>query len=112
LPDVTVVRGPLERYEAPLRHPQVDDVGLIVEIAGSSLTRDLTLRAEMFARALVPNYWVADVRGRRIIEHSGLQVVDDVGSYSLVEERKRGDEIRLVLDGREIAVIPVNELIR
>jgi Uma2 family endonuclease len=112
LPDVTVVRGPLARYEDANRHPQVDEVGLIVEIAVSSLTRDLTLRAKKFAQALVPNYWVADVLGRRIIEHSALQVVDGVGRYSQVQERKRGDVIRLVLDGQEIAAIPVAELIR
>jgi Uma2 family endonuclease len=71
LPDVTVVRGPLERYHRENRHPQVVDVGLIVEIAVSSLVKDLSIRAGIFARAMVPAYWVADVQGRRIIEHRG-----------------------------------------
>jgi hypothetical protein len=106
------VRGPVELYEDENRHPQASDVGLIVEIAVSSLKVDLTVRAELFARALVPNYWVVDVRGRRVFEHSAPQVVDGVGGYSQVHERKPGDELRLVLDGQEVAAIPVAELIR
>jgi hypothetical protein len=112
LPDVELVRGPLGRYEDENRHPQAADVGLIAEIAVSRLPRDLASRAARFARALVPAYWVADVRGRRIVEHSGPQVVVGVGSYSHVQERQRGDKIRLVLDGSEVAPIPVAELIR
>jgi Uma2 family endonuclease len=111
LPDVTVVRGPLERYHQEDRHPQIGEVGLMVEIAVTSLSRDLTLRAEKFARALVPAYWVADVQGHCIIEHTGPQIVDGVGSYARVQPRHRGDEIGLALDGREVAVIPVSELI-
>ena len=50
LPDVTFVRGPLERYHQEDRHPQISEVSLMVEIAVTSLPRDLTLRAEKFAR--------------------------------------------------------------
>ena len=70
------------------------------------------MRAEKFARALVPNYWVADVSNRQIIEHTAPQIVDGVGSYVHVQPRQRGEEIRLVLDGREVVAIPVAELIR
>ena len=111
LPDVTLVRGPLERYEDENRHPEVGEVGLMVEIAVTSLPRDLTLRAEKFARALVPAYWVADVQGHCIIEHRAPQIIDGVGSYARVQPRQREGEIRLVLDGREVAAIPVAELI-
>jgi len=109
--DVTIVRGPVKRYEQPDRHPQIGEVGLMVEIAVTSLPRDLTLRAEKFARALVPAYWVADVQGHCIIEHRAPQITDGVGSYARVQPRQRRDEIRLALDGREVAVIPVSELI-
>jgi Uma2 family endonuclease len=111
LPDVTVVRGPFEVYKQERRHPRVEDVGLIVEIAVSSLTQDLTVRAGKFARARVPNYWVVDVDGRRLVEHTDPQIVDGVGRYAKVEAHQRGQDVRLVLDGRELALIPVAELI-
>jgi Uma2 family endonuclease len=111
LPDVTIVRGPLARYHQENRHPQVTEVGLIVELAVTSLPKDLGERAEKYARAGVPSYWVADVQGRRIIEHAGPQLNEGIGSYADVNFRKHGDEIRLTLDGREVATIPVAELI-
>jgi Uma2 family endonuclease len=111
LPDVTIVRGPLERYYLENRHPQVGEIGLIVEVAVSSLPKDLALRAEKYARALVPNYWVADVQGHGIIEHRGPRIIDGVGSYAHVQPRPRSESIPLILDGQEVALIPVAELI-
>jgi Uma2 family endonuclease len=111
LPDVTVIRGPIDVYANERRHPGPGDVGLIVEVAVSSLALDLTERAEKFARALVPLYWVADVMGRRIIEHVDPQVVDGVGNYARVRPHAMGDEIRIVLDGRERGRLPVAMLL-
>jgi Uma2 family endonuclease len=111
LPDVTVIRGPAETYARERRHPRADDVGLIVEIAVSSLAKDLGERAEKFARALVPTYWVADVRNRRIIAHAGPEIIEGVGRYSRVSEHEFAEEIPLMLDGREVARFPVAELL-
>jgi hypothetical protein len=111
LPDVTVVRGPVELYARERRHPRADDVGLIVEIAVSSLAKDLGERAEKFARALVSNYWVADVRNHRIIAHTGPEIIAGVGCYSRVSEHGLAEDIPLVLDGREVARLPVAELL-
>jgi hypothetical protein len=111
LPDVTVIRGPIAIYEREKRHPNAGDVGLIVEVAVSSLPKDLTMRAEKFARALVPNYWVADVVGRRIVAHDRPQIIDGVGSYAHIQICNPGDEIRLVI-GRVAAAIPVAEMMR
>lgn len=42
-------------------------VQLLVEVADSSLRHDLGRKLRLYARAGVPEYWVADVKGRRII---------------------------------------------
>ncbi len=111
LPDISVVRGPIGRYRgAGDRHPEIVDVGLLVEISVSSLPKDLGERAEKFARALVPTYWVVDVFGGRIIEHRGPRAVEGVGSYAAVQPYGRDDVIPLVLEDREIARIPGLEL--
>jgi len=112
LPDVTFIRGPLEAYERENRHPTAADVGLLVEVAVTSLPRDLGVRAEVFARALVPAYWVADVRGRSIVEHRRPEVVDGVGRYADVRAYGPEEEVPLVFDGREVARLPVRDLIR
>ena len=118
LPDLAVARGPIQRYRGPLerrraedRHPEVPEVGLLAEIAVSSLPKDLGERAQKFAQAAVPCYWVADVFGGRIIEHRGPRVIEGVGSFAMVQPHDRDGEIPLVLAGREILRIPVRELL-
>lgn len=39
---------------------------LIAEVAESSLEKDLTTKLRIYARAKVPEYWVADVVNRRV----------------------------------------------
>lgn len=111
LPDFTVARGPLDRFDREQRHPGPADVGLVVEIAASSLPKDLSERAEKFARALVPVYWVADVVGRRIIEHRSPEVAAGVGTYVGVRPYDRGASVCLFLDNREVDRIPVVEML-
>ena len=111
LPDIPVVRGPLETYKRDDRHPEAGDVGMLVEVAVSSLAADLGEVAEKYARALIPVYWVADVKNRRILTHQGPRVVDGRGEYARVEPFGPGQAVPLVLDGVEIGRIPVEELL-
>jgi Uma2 family endonuclease len=55
VPDLIVLRQDLFHYSA---NPQPQDLWLIVEIADTSLTFDLTVKAALYARAGVPEYWV------------------------------------------------------
>jgi len=45
------------------------DVLLLIEVADSSLLRDLNLKAALYARHGVADYWVVDAYGRRIFVH-------------------------------------------
>ena len=51
------------------RNPQPSEVRLLVEIADSTLRFDLTVKARLYARARIVEYWVVDIPGRRIIVH-------------------------------------------
>lgn len=62
-PDLAVA---VRRDEGPLT---VADVRLLVEIADSSLERDLGEKAQIYAGASVPEYWVLDVEARVIHQH-------------------------------------------
>lgn len=111
LPDIAVIRGPLERYLRDYRHPEAADVGLLVEIAVSSLPRDLGVRAAKFAHASVPAYWVADVFNRRVTEHREPRIVEGMGTYTTLRAYGPDEDIPLVFDGREVARIPVGALL-
>ncbi|MDO8295644.1 MAG: Uma2 family endonuclease [Caulobacter sp.] len=65
------------------------DVLLLVEIADSSLTRDLRAKARLYARFGVPDYWVVDAVGRRIFVHRA----PTPEGYAEVVEVSTGGEI-------------------
>jgi Uma2 family endonuclease len=113
LPDFAVIRGgnPLD-FAAPERYPEAGDVGLLIEVAVTSLRADLTTALEHYARAGIPAYWVVDVLGRRILVHTEPRVVDGKGQYARVETYRPGQSLPLVLDGQEVALIPFDELLR
>ena len=69
-PDVAVL--PELKPEYGKHHPRGDELLLVVEIADSSLRFDLHVKAPLYARAGVPEYWVLDVARRVLIVHRGL----------------------------------------
>lgn len=62
-PDIVVTRFHGDR-EVP-----ADTVVLLVEVADTTLDRDLGRKAELYAAAGVPEYWVVDVNGGRVTLH-------------------------------------------
>lgn len=113
LPDFAVVRsGDLLGRVSPDRYPGARDIGLLIEIAVTSLHDDLSMALEQYARALIPVYWVVDVLGRRILVHTEPRVVDGRGEYARVETYRPGQSLPLVLDGQEVARIPFDDLLR
>lgn len=113
LPDFAVVRGgdPLD-YAKPPRYPGPDDIGMIVEVAVTSLRDDLSIMLDKYAQAGIPAYWVIDVPCRRVLVHCGPRVVAGRGEYARVETYRAGESVPLVLDGQEVARVPCDELVR
>jgi Uma2 family endonuclease len=109
-PDIAVVRGPIRRYVT--NHPGPADLGLVVEVADSTLARDRTLKARLYARAIIPIYWIVNIPDRQIEVYS-----DPIGAAAAESHyRQRQDfdvtgAVPLVLDGRAIATIPVRDLL-
>lgn len=50
-------------------HPEGSDVLLLVEVAETSLRIDCGEKARLYAETGIPEYWVADIDGRRLIVH-------------------------------------------
>jgi Uma2 family endonuclease len=65
-PDAAVVRRPDYEYTTA---PQGVDLHLAVEVADTTLRGDLKTKADLYARAGVPEYWVFDVPHRSLIVH-------------------------------------------
>lgn len=64
-PDIAIVRLPESLYSD--RHPTPQDIFWIVEVAKTSLTKDLDLKATIYASAGIQEYWVIDLSARQVI---------------------------------------------
>jgi len=61
-PDISVAPGPLGRNS----EAKPSRLALVVEIAESSLALDRELKGSLYARARVPEYWIVNLRDRRL----------------------------------------------
>jgi Uma2 family endonuclease len=58
-PDIAVVRPPLTRYQT--HHPYPEDIYWLIEIADSTLKKDIGLKRKVYAKVGIPEYWVIDI---------------------------------------------------
>ena len=103
-PDIAVVAPDSDDYES--NHPTPEQVYLLIEVADTTLKRDLEFRSLLYAKAGIIEYWVLEAIDRQIHIFRDPSP-DGYLSKSVVAD---GDSISLLAFGdREIAVI---ELIR
>lgn len=69
-PDVSVLEEMKDDYRR--RHPRGDELLLAIEVADTTVRYDATTKRDLYARAGVPEYWVLDIPGRKLIVHRGL----------------------------------------
>jgi Uma2 family endonuclease len=108
-PDFAVVRGSTRSFVT--RHPLVSDVGLLIEVANSSLLRDQRDKTRIYARAGVPWYWIVNLVDQRIEVYGQPSGPTSVPAYQSFQLYQPGDSVPLVLDGNGVAVIPVVDLL-
>lgn len=64
-PDATVLRDTLDAYMED--SPGAEDVLLVVEVSNTTLRFDTTVKASLYARAGMPEYWVLDLNARTLL---------------------------------------------
>ena len=63
-PDAAVIRGSRRDYRE--RRPMAADVGLIIEVADTSLAQDRGTKKRVYARVGIPVYWIVNLNTSRI----------------------------------------------
>ncbi|HLO87112.1 MAG TPA: Uma2 family endonuclease [Nostocaceae cyanobacterium] len=64
-PDIAIVHLPESNYNE--RHPYTEDIYWIIEVANTSLKKDLEIKAAIYAEAKIPEYWVLNLAAKNII---------------------------------------------
>ena len=70
-PDVAIIRLPTSQYRD--RHPQPADIYWLIEIANTTLSKDLGIKKDLYATAGIPEYWVVDLQNMLLVVFLDLQ---------------------------------------
>lgn len=70
-PDVAIVQSCDEEYLE--HHPYPENVFWLIEYSESTLQKDLGLKAEVYAEAGIPEYWVVNLIDRSVVVFKGIQ---------------------------------------
>lgn len=82
-PDIAIVRLPESAYND--RHPAPQDIFWIVEVAKTSLKKDLEIKAAIYATAAIQEYWVLDLSAQQMIVFRNPQEGKYVEDYTIGE---------------------------
>ena len=108
-PDLAIVRGDENDYVA--RHPGPVDVGLVIEVADTTLTGDRADKGRIFAQAGIPCYWIINLVDRQIEVYTAPASATATPTYTQRQDFHAADDVPLTLDGAQVANIPVRELL-
>jgi len=108
-PDIAIARGDERSFLH--RHPNASDIGLVIEVADSSLDRDRDTKARLYARAGVPVYWIVNLIDRQVEVHTDPTGPADEPEYRRVENVPADADVEFALDGNAIARLNVADLL-
>lgn len=108
-PDVSVVRGPKERYRK--QHPQPQDIALVIEVADSSLARDRGIKLRINSRSRVAVYWIVNLIEDVIEVHFDPTGPIDLPAYRQRRVYRSGEAVPLALGSEVLDLISVDELL-
>ncbi|MGB3403957.1 MAG: Uma2 family endonuclease [Microcoleaceae cyanobacterium] len=64
-PDIAVVKLPVSLYDT--RHPFAEEIYLLIEVAYSTLEKDLQQKQTVYANEGILEYWVVDLQAQQLI---------------------------------------------
>jgi Uma2 family endonuclease len=104
-PDVALVRGQMRDYSK--RHPGPRDIGMVVEVADSSLAKD-RLRVRVYGgKGAIPVYWIVNLSDRQVEVYTGPRS----SGYSSRVDYAPGASIPVLIDGIVIGHIAVDDIL-
>lgn len=64
-PDIAIVKLPKNKYFQ--NHPVASDIFWLIEISDTTLNYDLNKKKSIYAAANVPEYWVANIKEKKLV---------------------------------------------
>ena len=109
-PDNMIVRGQ-STDDYPYHNPGPSDLGLVVEIADSSLAQDRQLKLPIYAASRIEVYWIFNLPAQQIEVCTQPNGVGDDAGYDHVQIFGVTETVPVVLDGVEVGRVAVAEVL-
>jgi Uma2 family endonuclease len=107
-PDI-VICTPVEQRQG--RHPEPKDIPLIIEVADSSVSDDRGIMQRIYARALIPVYWIVNLNQRQVEVYTNPSGPGDDPEYHQRQDFREADSVPVVIQGQEVGRIAVSALL-
>jgi Uma2 family endonuclease len=104
-PDAALARGTFEDYAN--RHPEPADVALVAEVADTTLAKDRR-RKRTYGPVGIPVYWIVNINSGQIEVYTN----PTPDGYASRVDRGRGEHVEVVIDGKVIGRIAVDDIVR
>ena len=107
-PDFYAAVGPNSRYAARLPGPR--DLVLVLEVSDTSVAFDTATKLVMYAREKIPQYWIVNLRVRRVEVYTQPRGGRSPG-YKTRTDYGPDDAVPVVVNGVTLGIIPVRKLL-
>lgn len=108
-PDLVVARGINTDYAK--HHLGAGDCGLVIEVSDTTLHTDRVDKKTLYARNGIIEYWIVNLIEDQIEVYTGPTGPAEVPDYRSRVDFKRGDDVRVSLDGTETGTISVADVL-
>lgn len=108
-PDFAIARGNARTYAT--RHPRPADIGLLIEVADSTLDGDRTDKGRIYARAGIPCYWIVNLVDRQVEAFTSPSGPTAAPAFAQRTCYRVGDSVPLQLDGSAIGTVAVQDML-
>jgi len=108
-PDAAVVRGEIRDYTD--EHPTPDDIGILAEVANTTLAFDRGFKRRLYARNGVQEYWVVNIRDGVVEVHTQPTGPDEDPDYRTRRVFAAGQSVSVRLDDSPVGQIDVSQIL-
>ncbi len=107
-PDLFVAVGPEDKYSE--RHPGPGDLVLVVEVSDTPVRQDRIKKLKLYASAGIPQYWIIDVKQRRIEVYTEPRSGKKPG-FGTHTSYGPMDDIPIVIGGSKLGAVRASKLL-
>lgn len=108
-PDVVVAKGSTRDYAA--RHPVAAEVGMLIEVADTSVDQDRVMKRRVYARAEIAVYWIINLSERHVEVYTKPSGATQEPTYGQRQDYPAGAQIPVVLGGHQVGSLAVADLL-